>query len=116
MTTATLSAPAKWLANELSTLLSSPHITTPSHLGGLHHAPGPVDLFNTRFNSMFMRHARGLVGGREVDREGLKESLLALQKRWNAVEGDHKFEDVVLHRRIDGFHVSDLYTPKLPSN
>ena len=52
-----------------------------------------------------MRHARGLVSGREVDREGLKQSLLALQKHWS-VKAEHRFEDIALHHRIEGFHVS----------
>ena len=95
-----LSAPAKWLANELSALLASPHAVAVAAV-----APGTADAFSTRFNSIFMRHARGLVGGREVDLEGLKESLLALQKSWNAA-AEHRYEDTALHHRIDGFHVS----------
>lgn len=49
-------------------------------------APGPVDLFSTKFNQMFMPDARGFVGGQEVDRDQLKETLLGLQRRWNAAE------------------------------
>lgn len=96
-----ISAPAKWLADELSTLLSSTHALSP-------------ETFNTRFNSIFMRHARGLVGGREVDREGLRQSLLALQKNWDASQ-QPKFADTVLHHRIDGFHVSDSLVFLKPS-
>lgn len=89
---ASVSAPAQWLADELAALLSAPHALAP-------------ELFNTRFNAIFMRHARGLVGGREVDREGLKQSLLALQKNWDAAQLP-KYADTTLHRHIDGFHVS----------
>ena len=52
-----------------------------------------------------MRHARGLVADRELDREGLKQSLLALKKYWDPKK-EPRVEDIVLHRCIDGFHVS----------
>ena len=44
---------------------------------------GPIDLFSTRFANMFTQDATGVVGGKEVDKEGLKQSLLAWQKKWN---------------------------------
>ncbi|PSR84410.1 hypothetical protein PHLCEN_2v5447 [Hermanssonia centrifuga] len=98
-----LSAPAKWLADELSALLSSPY-----PIGGLQVADsGSTDPFSARFNGLFMRHARGIVGGREVDREELKQILLALQTKWPSGSEGFTFEDCIeLHRRIDGFHVS----------
>ena len=92
----TPSAPAKWLANELGALLASPHLAT---------SAGGADAFTTRFNAIFMRHARGLVADRELDREGLKQSLLALKKYWDPKK-EPRVEDIVLHRCIDGFHVS----------
>lgn len=101
--TMTLSAPSKWLAEELSLLLSAPHVSIQSHIGGLAGGPGPVDLFTTRFNHLFMRHARGLVGEKEVDRDQLMHALLALQKRWNPT--DCTYFNCELHRRIEGFHV-----------
>ena len=81
----TLSAPSKWLAEELSQLLSA------------------TDLFNARFDVVFVRHARGLVGGREVDRDELMQTFLALQKSWNP--SDCTYLSCDLHRRIEGFHV-----------
>ena len=57
--------------------------------------PGPVDMFTVRFNQFFMPEAHGTICGHSVDREGLKQSLLNLQKRWNSEEvkviqeGDH---------------------------
>ncbi|EMD30872.1 hypothetical protein CERSUDRAFT_109729 [Gelatoporia subvermispora B] len=75
-----------WLQSQLSTLLASPHIhfnrPTGGPLAGLRMGPGPVDLFSTRFSNMFTSDAAGTVAGQEVDREGLKDALLALQKQW----------------------------------
>ncbi|KAI0344534.1 hypothetical protein BDW22DRAFT_1354613 [Trametopsis cervina] len=97
-----LSAPSKWLADELATLLSTPHSSESAQMDGMSVEDDPVDLFTTRFNHVFIRHARGLVLGKEVDREQLKQTLLALQKRWNA--SDCRYDNCDLHRRIDGFH------------
>lgn len=47
---------------------------------------GPVDLFGTRFNQYFMPEAHGTICGHPVDREGIKQGLLNLQKRWNTEE------------------------------
>lgn len=103
--TMTLSAPSKWLADALTSLLSTPHANPAAmnmDLGGLDASSDP---FDTRFNDVFMRHARGLVGGREVDREELKNTLRALQAKWDA--SACRYEDcAALHRKIDGFHVS----------
>ena len=102
-----LSAPSQWLANELTALLSSPHtVALPPHdiTNSPYQAAGHADPFSARFNDMFLRHARGIVGGREVDREELKRALLALKKRWNPSQV--RYEDCEsLHRRIEGFHV-----------
>ncbi|KAI9070246.1 hypothetical protein FKP32DRAFT_1639998 [Trametes sanguinea] len=80
--------PPEFLQERLSSLLASPHIHFPtpppgSALHGLRMGHGPVDLFGTRFANWFASDARGVVGGREVDREGLREALLALQRRWD---------------------------------
>lgn len=75
----------QWLSNQLITLLNSPHIhfTQPKFPGlQLRTGPGPIDLFSTRFANMFTKDATGVLGGQEVDRDGLKEGLLALQKKW----------------------------------
>jgi len=73
------------LAERLCELMASPHITVPSSPHGIFaELSEPVDLFSTRFESMFMEDARGVLAGRPVDREGLKAGLLALQKQWNA--------------------------------
>jgi len=81
------SASSQWLADQLSTLLSSPYIHFPP---APHHAfpqlrmgPGPIDLFSTRFENLFTKDASGVVAGKEVDRDTLKDTLLALQKTWN---------------------------------
>jgi hypothetical protein len=105
-----LNAPAQWLANELATLLSTPHSNLPGHVDDVQIADDPVDLFTTRFNHVFIRHARGLVSGKEVGREELKQTLLVLQKRWNA--SDCRYVSCELHYRIDGFHVSLPYSCK----
>lgn len=46
--------------------------------------PGPIDLFSTRFSNMFTQDVTGVLGGQEVDKAGLKEGLLTIQKKWNA--------------------------------
>lgn len=101
-----LSAPSRWLASELATLLSTPQQGNLPEV-----APtqvGEVDHFTSRFDNVFLRHARGLVSGKEVDREELKQTLLILQKRWNA--SNVRYVNCELHYRIDGFHVSHLPT------
>ena len=40
-----------------------------------------MDIFSTRFANFFARDAAGVVAGSEVDRDGLKAALLALQRR-----------------------------------
>ena len=102
----TLSAPSQWLANELTALLSAPNLQYSSGGGGDSRGGGGGD-FSSRFDSMFLRHARGLIGEREVDGEELKRSLLALQKRWDPAHC--RYENCEeLHHRIDGFHVRFL--------
>lgn len=73
----------QWLQERLTTLLSSPHISMPSHIGGIRLGHGPIDLFSTRYTNMFTSDAVGIVAGQEVDKEGLKQALLALQKKWD---------------------------------
>ncbi|OCH92500.1 hypothetical protein OBBRIDRAFT_791253 [Obba rivulosa] len=72
------------LAESLCELMASPHIveTSVAH-GAFGELSGPIDLFSTHFEDMFMQDARGVIAGHPVDREGLKDGLLALQKRWN---------------------------------
>ncbi|KAJ8495056.1 hypothetical protein ONZ51_g1934 [Trametes cubensis] len=69
----------------LSTLLASPHIhfNQPHAIGGIRLGHGPIDLFSTRFTNYFTHEATGSVAGTEVDKEGLKQALLALQKKWD---------------------------------
>ncbi|CCM00048.1 uncharacterized protein FIBRA_02074 [Fibroporia radiculosa] len=75
----------QWLEQQLSQLLSSPYIHfRPLTNGGLRMGHGPIDLFSTRFNNLFSSDATGVVAGSEVDRAGLKEALLALQRKWDA--------------------------------
>ena len=76
---------SEWLSAQLTTLLNSPyiHFTQPKIPGlQLRMGPGPIDLFSTRFANMFTKEATGVLAGQEVDRDGLKSGLLALQKRW----------------------------------
>ncbi|KAI0693015.1 hypothetical protein BC835DRAFT_1355121 [Cytidiella melzeri] len=101
-----LNAPAQWLANELNALLSAPTVVVEDGPGpevaASEEDQDPADLFTTRFEHVFMRHARGLVGGREVDREELKKTLMVLRKRWNA--SDCRWMSCKLHYSIEGFH------------
>ncbi|OBZ66025.1 hypothetical protein A0H81_13994 [Grifola frondosa] len=74
----------EWLQERLSTLLASPyiHFNQPSQFPGHRFGPGPVDLFSTRFSNYFTHDATGVVAGTEVDKDGLKAALLALQRKW----------------------------------
>ncbi|EKM61523.1 uncharacterized protein PHACADRAFT_248193 [Phanerochaete carnosa HHB-10118-sp] len=77
---------SEWLSKQLTTLLNSPHIhfTQPKIPGlQIRMGPGPIDLFSTRFANMFTTDVSGVLGGQEVDRDGLKQGLLALQKKLN---------------------------------
>ncbi|THG97454.1 hypothetical protein EW026_g4548 [Hermanssonia centrifuga] len=79
-------ATSEWLQEQLSTLLASPHIhfSHPKFPGAhIRMGPGPIDVFSTKFANMFTSDATGTVAGTQVDKDGLKESLLALQKQWN---------------------------------
>ncbi|PSR78708.1 hypothetical protein PHLCEN_2v7297 [Hermanssonia centrifuga] len=79
-------ATSEWLQEQLSTLLASPHIhfSHPKFPGAhMRMGPGPIDVFSTKFANMFTSDATGTVAGTQVDKDGLKESLLALQKQWN---------------------------------
>jgi hypothetical protein len=75
-----------WLAQTFASLLSAPHISTPSHAGPLILGPGPIDLFSTRFVNTFTDDICAIVSGEIVTREKLKEDLLALQKHWNSAD------------------------------
>ncbi|PIL31018.1 hypothetical protein GSI_05712 [Ganoderma sinense ZZ0214-1] len=80
----TTPASPEFVQERLSTLLNSPYIHfSQPHIPGLRLGHGPVDLFSTRFGNYFTHDATARVAGRELDRDGLKEALLALQKRWN---------------------------------
>lgn len=70
-----------WLADHLEQLMAAPHVHLPEE--GALLAPGPVDMFSSRFNEMFMPDAHGYLGADHVDRQQLKECLLGLQRRWN---------------------------------
>ena len=74
-----------WLSDCLCDLMASPHISMPPH-GGMLMGPGPVDLFTVRFDQYFMPGAHGTICGHAVDRDGIKDCLLNLQKRWNTEE------------------------------
>ena len=78
-------ASSEWLQEQLSTLLASPyiHFSQPKIPGlQLRMGPGPIDLFSTRFANTFTHDATAVVAGKELDKDGLKTALLALQKRW----------------------------------
>ncbi|KAI0080993.1 hypothetical protein K474DRAFT_1657175 [Panus rudis PR-1116 ss-1] len=76
----------EWLQERLVEILNSPHISfkKPAGLTNIRMGPGPIDLFSTRFANTVTSDVKGTVAGKEVDKEGLKEALLALQKKWNA--------------------------------
>ena len=74
-----------WLAQSIAALMAAPHV----HMGdeeGADMGPGPVDMFSSKFDAMFMPDAVGWVCGERADRQEIKESLLGLQRRWNDKE------------------------------
>ena len=75
----------QWLIKKLGTLLASPyiHFKNPGGPLGIRLGPGPVDLFSTNYENLFAKEAKGVVYGKEVDRDELKEALLAIQRQWN---------------------------------
>lgn len=80
----TTPASAAFVQEHLSTLLASPYIHFKQpQIHGLRLGHGPVDLFSTRFLNTFTHDATAVVAGKELDKDGLKTALLALQKRWN---------------------------------
>ncbi|KAF8492520.1 hypothetical protein JB92DRAFT_2577417, partial [Gautieria morchelliformis] len=74
---------ALWVERALASLLSAPHISFPKPPAGINLGPGPIDLFSTRFNNTFTSDAKGRVDGELVNRDALKEKLLALQSHYN---------------------------------
>jgi hypothetical protein len=83
MSQITSSPTAVWVEKALASLLSAPHISIPRGPAGFPTGPGPIDLFSTRFNNTFTADAKGLVDGQHVNRDGLKEKLLDLQRHYN---------------------------------
>ena len=80
----TTPASAEFVQEHLSTLLKSPYIHfTQPQIPGIRLGHGPIDLFSTRYANFFTHNATGVVAGQELDKDGLKQALLALQKRWN---------------------------------
>ncbi|GJE89561.1 hypothetical protein PsYK624_056640 [Phanerochaete sordida] len=80
-------ATPEWLTEKLTELLKSPyiHFTQPKIPGlQLRMGPGPIDLFSTRFANMCTDDVTGVLAGAAVDKDGLKQGLLALQKKINA--------------------------------
>ena len=73
---------AQWVENALASLLSAPRISIP-RIPGFPMGPGPIDLFGTRFINTFTSDAKGVVDGEQVDRDGLEEKLLDLQRHYN---------------------------------
>lgn len=75
---------SQWFAQALAQLLAAPHVSIPDEGPAL--GPGPVDVFTSRFDELFMPEAHGFVCGQPVNREELKETLIGLQRRWDAVD------------------------------
>lgn len=74
----------EWLWTTLANILSSPHITMPQNTGHIRMGHGPIDVFSTRFINTFTEDVKANVAGRDMTRDDLKASLLALQKHWNS--------------------------------
>ena len=98
----------EFLQDRLAALLASPHIhiNKPPALTHIRMGPGPVDVFSSRFANWFTHDATGVVNGKQVDKDGLKEALLALQKKWHpesasfAAQGEASKVRVCLSRAV----------------
>lgn len=94
---------SQWLAEQLQQLMVAPHVHVTEGAEGAAMGPGPVDMFSTRFDAMFMPDAHGWVGGERIDRHSLKECMLGLQRRWNEKEATckgmppHEMHDMEFH-------------------
>lgn len=95
-----------WLASALSVLLASPHAASPDASPPLPNlGPPPDDVFSTKFDELFAPDADGFVWRHRIDRATLKDTLLGLHSRWNAVEGTCSGCDVH-ETQFEEFHVS----------
>ncbi|KZS87687.1 hypothetical protein SISNIDRAFT_460617 [Sistotremastrum niveocremeum HHB9708] len=86
---------AQWLEDAITSLLSSPaaiHITNPPGGGG----PGPIDLFDTRFDNTFSANVEAYINGKKLDNSALRAKLNSVQQSFspetanfsNSVEND----------------------------
>jgi len=101
----------KWLAQTFAAILSSPHISMPSHIGNMRLGPGPIDLFSTRFANTFTQDVQATVAGQQVTYDKLKEDLLGLQKHWST---DAQFADPL--QPPDGDNVISTTCSWVPPN
>ncbi|RPD54455.1 hypothetical protein L226DRAFT_471870 [Lentinus tigrinus ALCF2SS1-7] len=85
----------EFLQDRLATLLASPYIHFNKPPASLHirMGPGPVDVFSSRFANWFTHDCTGVVNGKHVDKEGLKDALLRLQKKWNPESANFVAQD-----------------------
>lgn len=94
---------SQWLAEQIQQLMVAPHVHVTE---SVEEGPGPVDMFSTRFDGMFMPDAHGWVAGERMDRQHLKECMLGLQRRWNEKEASckgmppHEVHDMEFHVSI----------------
>lgn len=72
-----------WLSAALAKLLAAPYISFPKPPANIHLGPGPINLFGTYFNNLFVLDVEAKVDGESVSRDVLKQKLLNLQKHWD---------------------------------
>jgi hypothetical protein len=95
-------SPAAFAESALAALLSAPHISLPRGPSGIRMGPGPIDLFSTKFNNTFTAEAMGVIDGKQVDREELKEGLLALQSHYDPDTAKFQSEDLKPYGEVCG--------------
>ena len=73
-----------WFQNAFKSLMEAPGpISIPKLPFGMRGGPGPIDVFSTRFYSLFADDVSATVNGEAVDKEGLKGRLVKIKRRYN---------------------------------
>ncbi|KZS87685.1 hypothetical protein SISNIDRAFT_470719 [Sistotremastrum niveocremeum HHB9708] len=90
---------SSWLKQSISSLLSSSpgtHASPPPGGGG----PGPLDNFDTIFDSIFAPNVEAVINDKTLDNKGLRAKMNAVQKTYNPETA--KYSSSVEHDEKDG--------------
>jgi len=76
-------AAEQFVEESILTLLSSPGPISIPRLPFGRGGPGPIDVFSSRFANLFTDDVAASFNGESIDRNGLKEKLVALKKKFD---------------------------------